>query len=111
MPLPLNLLAIKDKALLTFLRERELNTHFENFVGWMQIAVLSNRSYVVLNQQHGLDLASKENTSNILMSLLEASWFKYNNLDVVSEAQQDEVFQFREFICGVDIDQPSIFLE
>lgn len=110
-PLPLNLLAIKDKALLTFLRERELNTHFENFVGWMQIAVLSDRSFVVLNQQHGLDLASKENTSNILMSLVEASWFKYNNLDVVSEAQQDEVFQFREFICGVDIDQPSILLE
>jgi hypothetical protein len=110
-PLPLNLLSIKDKSLLTFFREKELNLHFENFIGWLELAVLADKSFLILSQNHGVDLSSKEATFNILTNLLETPWFKYNNLESVSEAQQDEVFQFREFICGVDVEQGFILLD
>lgn len=110
LPLPLNLLNIKDKQLMNYFREKNLANHFENFVGWLEIAMLADKNFIILDQKHGLNLSSKETTSAILSNLIETSWFKYNNLESVSEAQQDEVFQFREFICGIDLENGCILL-
>lgn len=110
LPLPLNLLGIKDKQLLNFFKDKNLAGHFENFVGCLEIAVLADKNFLILNQKHGLDLMNKESTAAILGNLLETSWFKYNNLEAISDAQQDEVFQFREFICGIDLENGCILL-
>lgn len=98
-PLPLNVITIKDRALASYLRDLDLITHFEKFIGYIEIAVLTDKNYLFLNQYHGIPFNNKELALNIAACLVEAPWFKYNNLEVVAEAQQDEVFQYREFIC------------
>ena len=110
MPLPINTLAIKDRSLSKFLRDLNLFTHFEHFVGYIEIALLTDKNYLFLNQYHGIPLNMKEIPIEIANSLIDAPWFKYNNLEVVAEAQQNEIFQYREFICDIDLDPGFILI-
>ncbi|OMJ66164.1 hypothetical protein SteCoe_37096 [Stentor coeruleus] len=109
-PLPIDLLGIKDRNVSGFLRDKSLVTHFEHFVGYIEIAALSEKNYIVVNQYHGIPMGNKDLALLIGSNLAEAPWFKYSNLDAVYESQQDEVFQYREFTCGVDVENGFIMI-
>lgn len=109
-PLPFNVISVKDRSLISYLRELDLLTHFEHFVGYIEIAALTDKKFTFLNQYHGIPLHNHDMALIVAKNLMETPWFKYNTLEVVIEAQQNEVFQYREFICNIDMDQGLILL-
>ena len=109
-PLPINILEVKDRALVGYLRDLDLISHFENFVGYLEVAALADKKYMVINQFHGIPMHNKELAVSVAHNLGDTPWLKYNTLEVVGEAQQNEVFQYREFICDVDVEQGFIVI-
>lgn len=121
--LPLNFCSIQNRALAEFLRDLNISEHLEFAIGYLEIFKVNcdhklnenlqfcPSDYHLLSQNHGLPLEDPELCLQILQNINESEWFKYSHLESLFEAQQNEVFQFREFMCRIEMHRNLVYSE
>ncbi|CAG9323714.1 unnamed protein product [Blepharisma stoltei] len=122
-PLPLNFCEIQNRALAEYLRDLNVTEHLEYAIGYLEIFKTScthnnsdlphncPKDFHFLTQSHGLPLDDPILCQKILQNINENEWFKYSHLESLLEAQQNEVFQFREFMCKIEMHRNLVYTD